>query len=49
MRPETTFAVADQGFEQVTCAFVCVEVDDGTGGPVVVRYAFDEAHPPVIG
>ncbi|MDI9591103.1 MAG: UvrD-helicase domain-containing protein [Acidobacteriota bacterium] len=38
-----------QGFEAVECAFVCVEVDDGTGGPVVVRYRFDGTRPAHIG
>ena len=32
------WVLMDQGFEAVECAFVCVEVDDGAGGPVVVRY-----------
>ena len=32
-----------RGVSHVECAFVCVERDDGRGGPVVVRYAFDEA------
>ena len=32
-----------RGSSHVECAFVCVERDDGHGGPVVVRYAFDEA------
>lgn len=43
------WVLMDQGFSQVTCAFACVEVDDGAGAPVVVRYAFDAQHPPVIG
>ena len=42
------WVLMDQGFEAVECAFVCVEVDDGVGGPVVVRYAFDAEHKPVI-
>ena len=29
-----------QGFTVVTCAFVCVELEDETGEPVVVRYTF---------
>ncbi|WP_293673948.1 PD-(D/E)XK nuclease family protein, partial [uncultured Parolsenella sp.] len=29
-----------QGFTAVTCAFVCVELEDETGEPVVVRYTF---------
>ena len=29
-----------QGFTSVTCAFVCVELEDETGEPVVVRYTF---------
>jgi RecB family exonuclease len=42
------WVLMDQGFEAVECAFVCVEVDDGAGGPVVARYAFDAEHKPVI-
>ena len=42
------WVLMDQGFEQVECAFVCVEVDDGTGGPVVARYRFDRQHLPAI-
>ena len=38
----------DQGYQTVECAFACVEVDDGAGGPVVVRYAFDADHRPAI-
>ena len=30
-----------QGYGEVTCAFVCVERDDGHGQPVVARYRFD--------
>ena len=41
----------DAGFRRVECAFACVERDDGDGGPVVVRYAFekpaDDAEPSV--
>ncbi len=29
-----------QGFGSVTCAFVCVELEDAAGEPVVVRYEF---------
>lgn len=29
-----------QGFTSVTCAFVCVELEDECGEPVVVRYTF---------
>lgn len=43
------WVLMDQGFEAVECAFVCVEVDDGAGGPVVVRYRFDQDAPPRIG
>ena len=43
------WVMRDQGFNEVECAFVCVEVDDGAGGPVVVRYRFDDANPPSIG
>lgn len=42
------WVLMDQGFDEVTCAFACVEVDDGAGGPVVVRYAFDKDNPPRI-
>jgi len=37
-----------QGFSSVECAFVCVELDDGSGQPVVARYAFDESVPPTF-
>ncbi len=30
----------DEGFEHVTCVFVCVERDDGTGEPLQARYEF---------
>ena len=43
------WVLMDQGFEAVECAFVCVEVDDGAGGPVVMRYHFDRDAPPHIG
>ncbi|MBP3893032.1 MAG: UvrD-helicase domain-containing protein [Atopobiaceae bacterium] len=43
------WVLMDQGFECVDCAFVCVELDDGSGGPIVVRYAFDQDHRPMIG
>lgn len=36
----------DQGFVTVSCAFVCVERDDGTGEPVVVRYEFSSTERP---
>ena len=42
------WVLRDQGFSEVECAFVCVEVDDGHGRPVVVRYAFDEQNQPHI-
>lgn len=42
------WVLMSQGFKSVTCAFVCVEVDDGAGGPVVVRYRFDEGQLPRI-
>ena len=35
-----------QGFESVECAFVGVELDDGSGQPVVTRYAFGEGRAP---
>lgn len=38
-----------RGYEQVTCAFVCVERDDGTGQPIVVRYGFSSECPPQLG
>ena len=37
-----------QGYERISCAFVCVELDDGRGQPVVARYEFDATHPPRI-
>lgn len=42
------WVLMDQGFDEVECAFCCVEVDDGLGGPVVVRYRFDQQHQPRI-
>lgn len=42
------WVLMDQGFDEVECAFACVEVDDGNGGPVVVRYRFDQEHKPVL-
>lgn len=42
------WVLMEQGFERVECAFACVEVDDGRGGPVVVRYGFDQQSLPVI-
>lgn len=38
-----------QGFSSVECAFVCVELDDGNGQPVVVRYEFGEGSLPRMG
>lgn len=32
--------MASQGFSSVTCAFVCVEREDESGEPIVVRYEF---------
>ena len=43
------WVLMDQGFDEVECAFVCVEVDDGAGAPVSVRYRFNRQNPPVIG
>lgn len=37
-----------QGFERVSCAFVCVERDDGEGRPTVVRYEFSAEAPPTL-
>lgn len=42
------WVMMSQGYAEVTCAFCCVEVDDGTGGPLVVRYRFDAETPPRI-
>ncbi len=42
------WVLRNQGFSTVECAFVCVEVDDGNGGPYVVRYRFDDQHVPCI-
>lgn len=42
------WVMMSQGYAEVTCAFCCVEVDDGAGEPVVVRYRFDAATPPHI-
>ncbi|OFK24161.1 UvrD-helicase domain-containing protein [Olsenella sp. HMSC062G07] len=36
------------GFDEVDCRFACVEVDDGSGDPLVARYVFDRDNPPVI-
>jgi len=36
------------GYESVECAFACVELDDGSGEPVVVRYRFDADNPPTF-
>ena len=38
-----------QGFTSVGCAFVCVELDGGSGQPVVVRYEFGEENLPQMG
>jgi ATP-dependent exoDNAse (exonuclease V) beta subunit len=38
-----------QGFSSVACAFVCVELDDGSGQPVVVRYEFGAENLPQMG
>jgi hypothetical protein len=40
------YVLMQQGYEAVECAFVCVERDDGSGQPIVVRYAFDAENPP---
>jgi ATP-dependent exoDNAse (exonuclease V) beta subunit len=32
--------MASQGFSSVTCVFVCVEREDESGEPIVVRYEF---------
>lgn len=42
-----------RGYRRVECAFCCVELDAGalggrTGQPFVVRYVFDEGHPPIL-
>lgn len=42
------YVMMSQGYARVSCAFVCVECDDGAGQPVVVRYEFDEDHRPHI-
>ena len=42
------WVLMSQGFEQVECAFCCVEVDDGADGPQVVRYRFGLDHMPRI-
>jgi ATP-dependent exoDNAse (exonuclease V) beta subunit len=42
------WVMMSQGYAEVTCAFCCVEVDDGIGGPLVVRYRFDAETPPRI-
>lgn len=36
----------DGGYTQVSCAFVCVERDDGSGEPLTVRYHYDRSDPP---
>lgn len=42
------WVLMDQGFDEVECAFCCVEVDDGEGGPLVLRYRFGPATKPSI-
>ena len=42
------YVMRSQGCRSVECAFVCVERDRGDGQPIVVRYAFDDEHPPRI-
>lgn len=42
------YVMRSQGCRSVECAFVCVERDRGDGQPVVVRYTFDDEHPPRI-
>lgn len=37
-----------QGYDRVTCVFVCVECDRGDGQPVDVRYTFDGGNLPRI-
>lgn len=32
------------GYASVECAFVCVELEDASGEPVVVRYSFDSSN-----
>lgn len=36
------------GYASVECAFVCVELQNGTGEPVSARYRFDASNPPRI-
>ncbi|MBR3234882.1 MAG: UvrD-helicase domain-containing protein [Atopobiaceae bacterium] len=43
------WVLMSQGFAAVECAFACVELDDGNGGPYVVRYRFDQERVPHIG
>lgn len=43
------WVLLNQGFADVECAFCCVEVDDGSGEPVVVRYHFNKHNPPTLG
>lgn len=42
------YVMMRQGYEAVTCSFVCVEYDRGDGEPLVVSYHFDAAEPPRI-
>ena len=34
------YVLKRMGYGKVTCAFVCVELEDETGEPVVMRYRF---------
>ena len=34
------FVLREQGFSEIDCAFVCVELEDEAGQPVVTRYRF---------
>ena len=43
------WVLMNQGYHAVACAFCCVEVDDGSGEPVVVRYEFSDECRPSIG
>ncbi len=40
------WVMMSQGFEQVTCVFVCVEREESDGEPLSVRYVFDKNNPP---
>jgi ATP-dependent exoDNAse (exonuclease V) beta subunit len=35
------WVLTSRGYRTVSCAFCCVELDDGFGGPLVVRYEFE--------